>query len=521
MRRPRKLRESASKKTFENGFGGFGGGAQSCEVIRDEGVGGIGAGYLEVGDSVPSIFATRTEAPEFTDKLTAAGAAGFTLWLEDVGAIEGFEMRVGVGTAFSNFWQSTVRPSRPPVCCGRLLACARALYTFRRCGSGAARAAPRRRKFPAQKADIRMSTNGTFGEFELLRKLTETPGVPGREERIRELILEETRDLWDETRVDAMGNLICLKRAVRKPARASRRGVREAGSAESDRPLRVMLSCHMDEIGFYVRYIDADGRLRLINAGGFDTRNLFARKVLVQGRRDLVGVLNPGGKPVHVASEEERKKVPEIREFFVDLFLPRAQVVKLVEVGDPVTLIQNTQMVGEALVGKAMDNRVSLWVGIHAVRKAARRLRYDTYFVASVQEEVGLRGATTAAYGVDPDIGVAIDVTLACDTPGIDKDDAVTELGKGVAIKVMDSSSISHRGLFEEFVALARKHKIPHQLEVLPRGGTDAGAVQRTRAGTRAITLSIPTRYIHTITEAIHRRDAKAAVDLLAAWLSA
>jgi endoglucanase len=203
--------------------------------------------------------------------------------------------------------------------------------------------------------------------------------------------------------------------------------------------------------------------------------------------------------------------------------------------------------VGEAVTGKAMDNRVALWVGINAIRKAcgldylnldgiatarpvksskgaakpAEGIPYDIYFVACVQEEVGLRGAGTAAYGVDPDIGIAIDTTLCCDTPGIGKDQAITQFGQGVGIKVMDSASISHRGLFEEFVGLAAKHKIPFQREVLPRGGTDAGAVQRARAGTRAITLSVPTRYIHTVTEAIHRRDAAAAVDLIAAWLTA
>jgi len=376
-----------------------------------------------------------------------------------------------------------------------------------------------------------------FGEFEFLRRLSEAPGVPGREERVRELILAETAGFWDETRVDDMGNLICLKRAGRVP-----RGRRTDRNGAAP---RVMLACHMDEIGFYVRYVDENGYLRLQNAGGFDARNLFARRVLVQGRRDLVGVLNPGSKPVHLASQEERNKVPEIKEFYVDLFLPKRQVERLVEVGDPVTLIQDAQLIGDAIVGKAMDNRVALWVGINAVRKACglgylmpsaspgarggarrrtsgrNRLKYDVYFVACVQEEVGLRGAQTAAYAIDPDVGVAIDVTLSCDTPGVSKDDAVTQLGKGVAIKVMDSASISHRGLFDEFVRIARQRRIPHQREVLPRGGTDAGAVQRSRGGKRAITISVPTRYVHTVTEAVHRRDARAAVDLLAAWLSA
>ncbi len=363
----------------------------------------------------------------------------------------------------------------------------------------------------------------TFGEFELLRRLNETPGVSGREERIRELVLAETQGLWDETRVDPMGSLICLKRAAggKGPRATSRRaGNSTDGKSAGPRVPRVMLACHMDEIGFYVRFIDEDGYLRIQNAGGFDTRNLFARKVLVQGKRDLIGALNPGGRPVHIASEADKNKVPQINEFYVDLFMPHAEVVKLVEIGDPVTLVQQSEVIGDVILGKAMDNRVSLWVAINAVRKAAQALKYDVYLVGCVQEEVGLRGATTAAYGVEPDVGVAIDVTLACDTPGVGKDEAVSQLGKGVAIKVMDSASISHRGLFDEFVELARKKRIAFQREVLPRGGTDAAAVQRARAGTRAITLSIPTRYIHTVTETIHRKDAQSAVDLLAAWLS-
>ena len=366
-----------------------------------------------------------------------------------------------------------------------------------------------------------MAKDSDFREFEFLRQLTETPGIPGREERIRDLILAETKGLWDETRVDAMGNLICLKRATKK-----RRGAA---------PPKVMLACHMDEIGFYVRFIDENGFLRLQNAGGFDTRNLFARNVLVQGKQDVVGVLNPAGKPIHLATQEERNKIPEIKDFYVDLFMPKKQVEKLVEIGDPVTLIQQTRMVGDCITGKCMDNRIAVWVGVNAVRqvyghdlttgeaKARGRAAgspYDIYFVASVQEEVGLRGAMTAAYAVEPDVGIAIDTTLACDTPGVGKDEAVTEIGKGVAIKVMDSASISHRGLFDEFISVAKKKRIKHQREILPRGGTDAGAVQRARAGTKAITISIPTRYIHTATESLNRKDAKAGVDLLAAWLA-
>ncbi|MFN0136695.1 MAG: M42 family metallopeptidase [Phycisphaerae bacterium] len=358
-----------------------------------------------------------------------------------------------------------------------------------------------------------MNGSTNFGEFELLRKLTETPGISGREERVRDLIIAETQGLWDESRVDPMGNLICLKRATAKPAKGKK------GDAAA--PQKVMLACHTDEIGFYVRFIDEDGHLRIQNVGGFDTRNLFARRVLVQGRKDLIGVLNPGGRPVHIATDEDKKKMPEIKDFYVDLFMPAAQVRKLVEIGDPISLHQTTEMIGDSISGKAMDNRIASWVAINAIRKAGANLKYDVCFAACVQEEVGLRGAGTAAYGIQPDIGIAIDVTLACDTPGVNEDERITTFGGGAAIKVMDSASISHRGLFEEFVRIARDKKIQHQLEVLPRGGTDAGAIQRSRAGNKSITLSVPTRYIHTVTESVHRKDAKAAVDLLAAYLSA
>lgn len=379
--------------------------------------------------------------------------------------------------------------------------------------------------------------------FDFLKQLTETPGVSGREERVRDYILQQTGEFWDETRVDALGNLICLKKATRPAKAAQRRWTNGAARAP-----RVMLACHMDEIGFYVRHIDDDGFVRIHNAGGFDTRNLFARRVVVHGKKDLLGVLNPVGKPIHLATEEDRKKIPTINEFCVDLFMPKGDVLKQVDVGDPVTLAQTTEYIGNAVCGKAMDNRISIWFGVNAVRRAygldylipgqaaeappraargARAARataagspYDIYFVACTQEEVGLRGATTAAYGVEPDVGIAIDTTLCCDTPGIGKEDAITQLGQGVALKVMDGASISHRGLFDEFVEVARAKRITHQREILPRGGTDAGAVQRARAGAPTITLSVPTRYIHTITETLHRKDAQAGVELLGAWLS-
>ncbi len=350
---------------------------------------------------------------------------------------------------------------------------------------------------------IRTSQRSDTG-FALLKRLTETPGIPGREERVRALVEKEVRGLFDDVRTDALGNLICFKRAAGRARKAP----------------KVMLACHMDEIGFYVRYVDDNGFIRVHNAGGFDPRNLFARRVRVQGREDIIGLMNAGVRPIHISSAEERNKTPEVKDFFIDIGLPAKAVRKLVEVGDPVTLEQETVQVGDAVSGKAMDNRISLWVAINACRRVAAKSKYDVYFVACTQEEVGLRGAETAAYDINPDIGIAIDVTLACDQPGVTKDDAITTLGGGVGIKVMDSSLICNRALVDEFVAVAKRKKIPYQLEILPRGGTDAGAVQRARSGSRAITLSVPCRNIHTVTEMLHREDMDAAVDLLAAWLT-
>jgi endoglucanase len=335
-----------------------------------------------------------------------------------------------------------------------------------------------------------------------LKALSEAPGVPGREERIRKILEREAKGLFDTITVDPLGSLIAVKKAKAKGAK------------------RVIIACHIDEIGFYVRHVDDKGFIRIQNAGGFDTRNLLARRVLVQasGGEDLVGLMNPGGRPIHIAKEEDKKKIPEISDFTVDLCLPPEEVKKKVRIGDPVTLIQEFGELGDCVTGKCLDNRVAAFVAFEALRKA-KHLKYEVTVAATVQEEVGCRGAGVAAYTADPDLAIAIDTTLCVDTPGVPEDERVTKQGDGVALTIMDSLTISDRSFIDEFEAVAKKHKIPFQLSILPRGGTDAGPMQRSRGGYRAMTLSVPTRYIHTVTECIHKRDLQAAIDLLAAWL--
>lgn len=343
--------------------------------------------------------------------------------------------------------------------------------------------------------------------MDMLKILSELPGAPGREEKVRDFIRSKVDDLADDITVDAMGNLICrVKPTIKTDEKAQ----------------KVMLACHMDEIAFYVRQIDDDGFIRLQQLGGFDYRNLFARRVRIQTRDggEILGNLNPSGKPLHIADAEERKKIPKMHEFFVDTGLSKDEVKAKVRPGDPVTLVQEFVEMGDLVSGKCLDNRVACWVGIRLLEALSEaKSKYDIYVVFTVQEEIGIRGATTSAYGISPDIGIGVDTTLAVDIPGVPGEHQITNLGDGVAIKIMDSYAISNRELVDEFIDLAEAEKINHQMEILPLGGTDAAALQRARSGARAIALSIPTRYIHTVTETVHKDDLHATVDLLRAFL--
>lgn len=333
--------------------------------------------------------------------------------------------------------------------------------------------------------------------MELLKRLSEAPGVPGREEAVRALVREALQGYVDELEVDRLGNIIAHKRGPGP---------------------KVVVAAHMDEIGFLVSHVDEEtGYLRIEPVGGFDARTLIASRVVVHTERGpLLGLI--GIKPVHILTEEERKKEIRIQDLFVDVGLPGKEVKERVRMGDPVTLHQTFAEVGELVSGKALDDRVGVYVGVEALRRLGSH-QADIYFVGTVQEEVGLRGARTSAFQIAPEIGVALDVTLACDMPGVQPHEQVTKLGKGVAIKVKDSASISHPGLVRFLMRLAEERQIPYQLEILPRGGTDAGAIQLAREGAAVVTLSVPTRYVHTVVEAAHKKDIEAAIQLLVAFL--
>ncbi|OGQ47822.1 MAG: endoglucanase [Deltaproteobacteria bacterium RIFCSPLOWO2_02_FULL_46_8] len=339
--------------------------------------------------------------------------------------------------------------------------------------------------------------------MELLKELTEAFGAPGFEDEIRNIVLRELKGLVDEVSIDKLGSVIAVKN----------------GAGKSKKRLKVMLAGHMDEIGFVVKHIDDKGFVRLNPLGGFDPKTLIAKRVMIQGiRKKFVGVI--GTKPVHLMSAEEKTKMPTLKDLFVDMGLTAGEAKKSIAIGAPVTLVQQFMEFGDLVSCKSLDNRIAVWTLIKTLQKLkGKPSSVDVYAVFTAQEEVGIRGAITSAYHVEPDVGVAVDITIACDMPDISDAEHVTQLGAGTAIKICDASAISNPKLVSFLKKLAEKKKIRYQMEILPQGGTDAGGMQRTRGGVPVVTLSVPTRYAHTVVEAAHKKDLQATVDLLTAFL--
>lgn len=306
-----------------------------------------------------------------------------------------------------------------------------------------------------------------------------------------ELVRAELADIADGIEVDPLGGLV----------------VRRAGEGP-----RLLLAAHADEIGFAVTHVEDGGFLRVITLGGFDPKTLTAQRVIVHGREDLLGVM--GTKPIHLMSEQERRAPAKVEDYYIDLGLPTERVRELVRPGDRVTRERELADVGEMVTGKSLDNRAGLYVMVQALKRLEGQ-RCDVYGAATVQEEVGARGARVAAARIRPRIGLAIDITLANDGPGTPAHERVTAVGAGAAIKVFDRSAIVPAAVVDLLVEIAEQRGIAHQLEVMPRGGTDTRELQLSGDGAVAGAVSIPTRYVHQAVEVLHPDDLDAAVELV------
>jgi endoglucanase len=332
-----------------------------------------------------------------------------------------------------------------------------------------------------------------------LEKLSNASGVAGREDEVKDLMKKFLKPYVDEIHEDKLGNVIAIKKG------------------KKDSP-KVMFAAHMDEIGLLVKTISKEGFLQFTKIGGIDDRILLAQKVIVYTEKGpLYGII--GSKPPHIQKEEERKKVLAYDELFIDVGAENEVEARRmgVKIGDPVGFDIKFAKIGRnTVIGKAFDDRAGCAVMVEAV-KHLEKTECTVYAVGTVQEEVGLRGAATAAFGIYPDIGIAIDVTIAGDTPGVKESEAPVKLKKGPSLTVADYGLITHPKVLRLLIDAAEENKIAYQLETGLAGSTDAARISLTREGVPSGTVSIPTRYIHNPTSLLNLKDAEDSAKLAVA----
>lgn len=328
----------------------------------------------------------------------------------------------------------------------------------------------------------------------LLAKVCEIPGTSGFEQQVRTLVTQELQNTDLTLETDNLGNLYAIKKG-------------------KDSSKRVMVAAHMDEIGFIVKHIDENGFLRFHTLGGFDPKTLTAQRVIVHGKKDVIGVMS--SKPIHIMTAEERVKPAQLSDYFIDLGLPYDEVKEIISIGDSITRERTLIEMGNCVNCKSIDNRVAVYILIEAMKQLAD-CPYDVYGVFTVQEEVGIRGANVAAHNINPTFGFGLDTTIAYDLPGSKPEEQVTKLGEGVAIKIMDASTICDYRMIRYQKQIANEFNIKWQAELLPMGGTDTAGIQRMgKTGAIAGAISIPTRHLHQVIEMANKEDIASAILLL------
>ena len=333
----------------------------------------------------------------------------------------------------------------------------------------------------------------------LLKDLTEVHGVPGHEAPVRAVLREYLKPLGSLTQ-DKIGSLICRKEG-KKPAP------------------RIMLAGHMDEIGLMVKHITPEGFLRFIPLGGWFDQVLLGQRVIIQTRKgEIPGVI--GAKPPHLLDAEERKKIVEKKAMYIDIGATSKEEVEEagVRLGDPVVPLSEFVVManGKAYMSKAFDDRVGTALIVSILQELQTREHPNTVFgVATVQEEVGLRGATTSVHAVDPDIAIILESDIAGDVPGIEDDESEIKLGAGPSIILYDARMIPNLKLRNFLIEIAEELEIPLQFSTMTGGATDGGAIHLHKTGVPTVVCSVPARHIHSDSSIIHRDDYDRAVKLL------
>jgi putative aminopeptidase FrvX len=334
---------------------------------------------------------------------------------------------------------------------------------------------------------------------ENLEKLSNANGVTGRENQVRDLMTKLLKPFADEVIVDRLENVIAIKK----------------GKAKAP---KIMLAAHMDEVGLMVKTITKDGFIQFTKMGGIDDRILPAQKVTVLTKKSAYpGII--GSKPPHIQKEDERKKIISYDDLFIDIGAESKEDAANmgVAIGDPVAFgIKYTNLGRDTVIGKAFDNRAGC-ITMAETLKLLKTTDCTVCAVGTVQEEVGLRGAATAAFGVDPDLALVLDVTIAGDVPGVREFDTSVKMGKGPALTISDSGLITHPKVLRWLIDTAEEEKIPFQLESGLLGSTDAARISITRQGIPSGTVSIPTRYIHSPVGMLNLKDIENSAKLTAA----
>ena len=345
----------------------------------------------------------------------------------------------------------------------------------------------------------------TIGEEEVdfLKRLSEAFGPPGFEDEVMSLVKEYAAPFADEIRTDNLGSLILMKRG------------------ESDFP-KVVVAGHADEVGFIVSGVTNEGYVKFIPLGGWWDQVLLAQRVMIRTRKGYVhGVIE--SKPPHLLKEEEKGKVVKQENMFIDVgATSKDEVEKLgIRIGDPIVPWSPfmRSSAGKTVFGKAFDDRIGVFMAVEALRVLSEHdIQHPNTFMAviTVQEEVGLRGAQTSAYATEPDVAIIAEVDIAGDVPGISPYEAPTKLGKGPSIVTYDASMIPNQRLKNFIMDVAEEAKIPYQLSIVPRGGTDAGRFHLYRTGRPSVVIGVPTRNIHSHVSVLHLDDLENGVRLLA-----